>query len=70
MLTTESSSKLLMDLLTVAQYGVSVTLTRWAAGWLLKGTVVMQLGNWSSAPRQFTMGLPQRSPLSTLVFNV
>ena len=57
-----------MDLLT--QYGVSLTLTRWVAGALLKRTVVMQLGNWSSAPRQLTMGLPQGSPLSAILFNV
>ena len=57
-----------MDLLT--QYGVSLTLTRWVAGALLKRTVVMQLGNWSSAPRQLTMGLPQGSPLSPDLYNV
>ena len=60
--------KLLMDLLT--QYGVSITLTRWVAGVLLERTVVMQLGNWSSAPHQLTMGLPQGSPLSLVLFNV
>ena len=47
--------KLLMDLL--VQYGVNLTLTRWVAGALLERTVVMQLGNWSSAPHQLTMGL-------------
>ena len=62
--------KLLMDLL--IQYGVSLTLTRWVAGVLLERTVVMQLGvrNWSSAPHQLTMGLPQGSPLSPVLFNV
>ena len=39
--------KLLMDLL--IQYGVSLTLTRWAAGALLERMVVMQLGNCSSS---------------------
>ena len=60
--------KLLLDLL--IQYGVSLTLTRWAAGTPRKRTVVMKLGNWSSAPHQFTMGLPQWSPLSPVFFNV
>ena len=50
-------SKLLMDLL--IQYGVSLTLTQWFTGALLERTVVVQLGNWSSAPHQLTMGLPQ-----------
>ena len=57
--------KLLMDLL--MQYGDSLTLTRWIAGALLKRTVVMQLGNWSSALHRLTMGLPQGSPLSRSV---
>ena len=52
------------------QYGVSLTLTRWVAGALLERTVVMQLGNWSSAPHQLTMGLPQGSQLSPVLFNV
>jgi len=53
--------KLLMDLLT--QYGVSLTLTQWVAEALLERTVVIRLGNWSSAPHQLTTGLPQGSPL-------
>ena len=60
--------KLLMDLL--IQYGASLTLTRWAAGALLERTVVMQLGYWSSIPRQLTMGPPQGSPLSSVLFSV
>ena len=60
--------KLLVDLL--IQYGVSLTLTRWVAGALLERTVVMQLGNWSSAPHQLTMGLPQGLPLSPVLFSV
>ena len=60
--------KLLMDLL--IQYGASLTLTRWAAGALLESTVVMQLGNWRSAPHQLTMGPPQGSPLSPVLVNV
>ena len=60
--------KLLMDLL--VQYGVSLTLTRWIAAALLERTVVMQLGNWSSAAHQLTMGLPQGSPLSPVLYNV
>ena len=60
--------KLLMDLL--VQYGVSLTLTRWIAGALLERTVVMQLGNWSSATHQLTMGLPQGSPFSPVLYNV
>ena len=54
--------KQLMDLL--MQYGDSLTLTRWIAGALLKRTVVMQIGNWSSALHRLTMGPPQGSPLS------
>ena len=60
-----------MDLL--LQYGVSLTLTRWIAGALLEirnCTVVMHLGNWNSAPHQLTMGLPQGSPLSPVLFSV
>ena len=60
--------KLLMDLLT--QYGVSLTQTRWVAGVLLERTMVMQLGNWSSAPHQLTMGLPQGSLILPVLFNV
>ena len=60
--------KLLMDLL--IQYGASLTLTRWAAGALLESTVVMQLGNWRSAPHQLTMGLPQGLQLSPVLFSV
>ena len=60
--------KLLMDLL--MQYGVSLTLTQWIAGALLERTVVMQLGNWSSAPHQLTMGLPQGSLILPALFNV
>ena len=60
--------KLLTDLL--VQYGVSLTLTWWIAGELLKRTVVMQLGNLSSDTHQLTMGLPQGSPLSPILYNV
>ena len=60
--------KLLVDLL--IQYGVSLTLTRWVAGALLERTVVMQLGNWSSAPHQLTMGLPQGSLILLVLFSV
>ena len=58
---------LLMNLL--IQYG-SLTLTQWVAGALMVRTVVMQLGNWSSAPHQLTMGLPQGSLLLPDLFNV
>ena len=60
-----------MDLL--LQYGVSLTLIRWIAGALLEirnCTVVMQLGNWNSAPHQLTMELPHSSPLSPVLFSV
>ena len=60
--------KLLMDLL--MQYGVSLTLTQWIAGALLERTVVMQLGNWSSAPHQLTVGLPQGSLILLVLFSV
>ena len=60
--------KLLMDLL--IQYGVSLTLTRWVVGALLESTVVTQLGNRSSAPHQFTMGLPQGSLILPVLFNI
>ena len=55
-----------MDLL--MEYGVSLTLTQWIEKrWR---TVVIQLGNWSSAAYQLTMGLPQVSPLSPVLYNV
>ena len=60
--------KLLLDLL--LQHGVSPTLTRWIAAAFLERTGVIQLGNWRSAPRQLTMGLPQGSPFSSGLFNV
>ena len=60
--------KLLMDLL--IQYGVSLTLTQWAAGAVLERTLVTQLGNRSSAPHQFTMGLPQGSLILPVLFNI
>ena len=59
--------KLLMNRL--IQYG-NLTLNQWVAGALMVRTVVMQLGNWSSAPHQLTMGLPQGSPLLPVLFNV
>ena len=31
---------------------------------------MMQLGNWSSATHQLTIGLPQGSPLSPVLYNV
>ena len=46
--------KLLMELLW--QYGVSQH--------------SMRLGNWISTPQQLTMGLPQGSPLSPVLYNV
>ena len=52
------------------QYGVSLTLTWCVAGATLERTTVMQLGNWSSAPHQLTMGLPQGSLLLPVLFNV
>ena len=60
--------KLLMELL--RQYGVSLTLTRWLAAALQERKVVMRLGNWISTPQQLTMGLPQGSPLSPVLYNV
>ena len=60
--------KLLMNLL--MQYGISLTLTQWTAVVLLERTVAMQLGNWTSAPHQLTMGLPQGSLLLPVLFNV
>ena len=60
--------KLLMDLL--AQYGVSLTLTRWITGAHLERTVVMKLEHWTSATHQLTLGLPQDSPLSPVLYKV
>ena len=60
--------KLLMDLL--MQYGVSLTLTRWIAGALLERTMVTQLGNWSSAPHQLMVSLPQGSLILLVLFSV
>ena len=60
--------KLLMELL--EQYGVSLILTRWLAAALQERKVAMRLGNWISAPKKLTMGLPQGSPLSQVLYNV
>ena len=60
--------KLLMELL--VQYGVSLMLTRWLAAALQERKVAMRLGNWISTPQQLTMGLPQGSPLSPVLYNV
>ena len=60
--------KLLMELL--AQYGFSLTSTRWFAATLQERRVAMRLGNWISAHQQLTMGLPQGSPLSPVLCNV
>ena len=60
--------KLLMELL--RQYGVSLTLTRWLAAALQERKVAMRLGNWISTPQQLTVGLPQGSPLSPVLYNV
>ena len=60
--------KLLMELF--GQYGVSLTLTRWLAAALQERKVAMRLGNWISTPQQLTMGLPQGSPLSPVLYNV
>ena len=61
--------KLLMDNM-LGQYGVSLTLTRWLAAALQERKVAMRLGNWISTPQQLTMGLPQGSPLSPVLYNV
>ena len=60
--------KLLMEIF--VQYGVSLTLTRWPAAALQEKKVAMRLGNWISMPQQLTMGLPQGSPLSPVLYNV
>ena len=52
------------------QYRVSLTLTRRIAGALLQKIVAMQPENWSSAPHQLTMGPPQGSALSSVLFSV
>ena len=52
-----------------AQYGVSLTFTRWlaAAFWERK---VMRLGNWIFTPPKLAMGLPQGFTLSPVLYNV
>ena len=69
MLKTESSSSCWWTC-TSSNDGVNLTLTRWIAGALLERTVVMQLGNWSFAPHQLTIGLPggHRSHRSSWMF--
>ena len=60
--------KLLMEL--HVQYGVSLTLTRWLAAALQQRQIAKRLGNSISTPQQLTMGLPQGSPLSPVLYNV
>ena len=60
--------KLLIELL--VQYEVSLKLTRWLAAASQERKVVMRLGNWISTPQQLTMGLPQGSPLSPVLYSV
>ena len=60
--------KVLVDLL--LRYKVSFTMTRWIAAALMERTVVLRLGDWVSPPKQLTMGLPQGSPLSPVLYNV
>ena len=60
--------KLLMELL--GQYDVSLTLTRWLAAALQEKKVAMRLENWIPTSQQLTMGLPQGSPLSPVLYNV
>ncbi|NQZ78185.1 MAG: endonuclease/exonuclease/phosphatase family protein, partial [Ekhidna sp.] len=59
---------LLMELLLT--YGVSNTMTRWIAAALQERTVVLRLGDWTSEPHTVSMGLPQGSPLSPVLYNV
>ena len=60
--------KTLVDLL--LKHKVSFTMTRWIAAALLERTVALRLGDWVSSPKQLTMGLPQGSPLSPVLYNV
>ena len=59
--------KLLMKLL--VQYGVNLTFTRWLAAALQERKVAMRLGNWMPMPQHVTMGLPQDSPVSPVIYN-
>ena len=58
----------LIDLL--QNYEVSLTLTRWIAAAIQERTVALRLGDWNSATHTLTMGLPQGSPLSPVLYNV
>ena len=51
-------------------YGVSLTSTRWLAAALQERKVAILLGNWIFTPQQLTMGLPQGSLLSPVLYNV
>ena len=62
------SYKHLIDLL--QKYEVSLTLTRWIAAAIQERTVALRLGDWNSAIHTLTMGLPQGSPLSPVLYNV
>ena len=60
--------KLLMELF--AQYGISVTLTRWLAAALQERKVAMRRENWITTPEQLIIGLPQGSPCPQFLYNV
>ena len=50
--------------------GIDQWLVRWIAVVLLSRKVALRCGTWVSSPHEITPGLPQGSPISSVMFNV